>query len=823
MAEGDLSNGTNSKDMTVVNGMSGSTLLQSNDTRNLLDIVDNLRSQGISRYIDLPEIIVCGEQSSGKSSVLEAISGVTFPSKDNLCTRFATELILRRGPPSPIKIRIVPGSNEQRSQEEKTILSEFKHEISVSAEALQLDEVIESAKAAMGIDDSNRVFSSDILRLELSGPEQPHLTLVDLPGLFQAGSRTQSDADSDTVKSLVLSYMRSPRSIILAVVSAKNDFNNQAITKYSREIDPNRLRTLGLITKPDTLDKGSDSERFYVELAQNKEVDFRLGWHVLRNRDYATRQTTLHERNLEEEKFFASGIWTSLHPTQVGVHSLKPRLSKILKDQILVQLPEVLAQIQAGIQDCDHRLEILGAPRTTLQEQQRYLLHVSQSFSKVVKAATDGLYSDPFFGDASTEIGYRRRLRAVLQNTLTDFAETMRKEGHTYAIMDEGLANFPRQITRKAYVAKVKTLLQRSRGPELPGTFNPLIIGQLFHEQRKPWTSLVNAAVEKVLQAVHFVVRSVLSHQSNAATLDSLLNNFIYPRLELLTKELRGKVKELLKPHDTGHPITYNHYLTENVQKAQDKRRAREIKKSLESFFGGDYTSEGTHVMHIDVNNLIQVLVTKTEADMNSYASSTATDFMEAYYKVALKKVIDDFSVLAVEACFIDKLPSLFCPEDVFDLSNETIAILAAEDEESAAERARCSEKLKVLENGLKELKGVQGIPSATYGDGITGDDESSKWPPEVDSGDASLELSTENLSLKNGFESERTSFPMEVAITPEPFPTKDPLILEPELESKQALSWKGKKKKGYKAPVMRAAPAPPPFPEEEPEYRYKY
>jgi hypothetical protein len=80
-----------------------------------------------------------------------------------------------------------------------------------------------------------------------------------------------------------------------------------------------------------------------------------------------------------------------------------------------------------------------------------------------------------------------------------------------------------------------------------------------------------------------------------------------------------------------------------------------------------------------------------------------------------LKKVIDDFSVLAVEVCFIEKLPSLFCPEDVFDLSNETIALLAAEDEGSATERARYSEKLKVLENGLSELKGVQRIPSAPY------------------------------------------------------------------------------------------------------------
>ncbi|KAL5432173.1 hypothetical protein PMIN06_012099 [Paraphaeosphaeria minitans] len=253
----------------------------------------------------------------------------------------------------------------------------------------------------------------------------------------------------------------------------------------------------------------------------------------------------------------------------------------------------------------------------------------------MIKAAVDGLYSDPFFGDASTEIGYRRRLRAILQNVLTDFAETMRKEGHTYTIVDEELADHPRQITRTAYVEKVKTLLKRTRLRELPGTFDPLIIGQLFHEQRKPWSNLVNSAVDKVVQAAHFVVRSVLSHHSNISTLDALLKHFIYPRLEGLTKELRAKVEELLKPHDTSHPITYNHYLTENIQKAQERRRTRDIKNSLESFFGDAYTSAGTLAMHVNVNNLIQVLVTKTEADMNNYASSTATDFMEAYYKVS--------------------------------------------------------------------------------------------------------------------------------------------------------------------------------------------
>jgi GTP-binding protein EngB required for normal cell division len=609
--------------------------LQSHETRDLLDIVDNLRSHGINRYIDLPEIIVCGEQSSGKSSVLEAVSGVKFPSKDNLCTRFATELILRRGPEAPIKIGIVPSSQERdRSESDLERLRNFHY--SVSAEDLQLEAVIEAAKDAMGITETGgRVFSSDILRLELSGPNQPHLTLVDLPGLFQAGSRSQSDADSERVKSLVLSYMKNPRSIILAVVSAKNDFNNQSITKYSRQIDPKGERTLGLITKPDTLDEGSDSERFYFELAQNKDVKFRLGWHVLRNRDFTSKDSTAEERDKAEALFFETGIWKSLSTEQTGVHSLKPRLSKILRDHIVAQLPDVLAQIKREIQECTEKLDTLGASRSTTQEQRRYLLQVSQSFSTLIRAAVDGQYSDPFFGDASTNEGYQRRLRAVLQNTLTNFAADMRKNGHTYTIIEEGPAKLPTQITRSDYVAKVSKLMERSRGRELPGTFDPLIIGQLFHEQQKPWVKLVDDYLEAILRAVRLLARKALAYVCDESTLAGLSRKFIHVRLEELTAELRTKVAELLKPHDTGHPITYNHYLTENVQKAQSKRRAREIKKSLEKFFGADFTGGGVHSVQMDVNVLVDTLVSKTEADMNSYASSTATDFMEAYYKVS--------------------------------------------------------------------------------------------------------------------------------------------------------------------------------------------
>lgn len=80
----------------------------------LLDVVDKLRAQGLSDFTALPQLIVCGDQPSGKSSVLQAISGLSFPRKDNLCTRFATEVILRRVSAKGISVSIVPGHDDRQ-------------------------------------------------------------------------------------------------------------------------------------------------------------------------------------------------------------------------------------------------------------------------------------------------------------------------------------------------------------------------------------------------------------------------------------------------------------------------------------------------------------------------------------------------------------------------------------------------------------------------------------------------------------------------------------------------------------------------------------
>ncbi|CAK7235008.1 hypothetical protein SBRCBS47491_009144 [Sporothrix bragantina] len=375
--------------------------IQSQDYRDLLDIIDSLRSQGLDRYVPLPEIIVCGDQSSGKSSVLEAISGLSFPSKDSLCTRFATELVLRRHNVASISVSIVPHGN--RTDAERADLRAFYTDL--DAENPDIGPVIEAAKTAMGLVDgdveSGSRFSNDKLRIEMSGPTQQHLTLVDLPGLFHAGSKGQSADEAPIVRQLVLDHIKRPRSIILAVISGAYEFVNQIATQLAHEVDPRGIRTMGLITKPDKAEDEPGRLEGLVKLAANRDVALQLGWHVLRNRDHATRNVTRAERDANEASFFRKpgNPWLALPSDHLGIDSLRPRLSTILMDQILAQLDPILKDIENQSRECEQDLARLGAARGTVLEQRQYLSRVSSRFTDLLTAAVHGSYTDTsFFG-----------------------------------------------------------------------------------------------------------------------------------------------------------------------------------------------------------------------------------------------------------------------------------------------------------------------------------------------------------------------------------------------------------------------------------------
>jgi GTPase SAR1 family protein len=606
----------------------------------LLDSIDTLRSQGISHYVSLPQIIVCGDQSSGKSSVLEAISGVSFPVKSSLCTRFPTELVLRKNSQVGVRVSIVP--HQSRSEAEQRSLSSFCEQLDGFD---GLAGLVENAKAAMGISTHGKAFSNDLLRVEVSGPDRPHLTIVDLPGLIHSETRQQLAADVQLVQDVVQSYMREPRSVILAVVSAKNDFANQIVLRLARVADPSGIRTLGVISKPDALVPGSESEGSFVSLAKNQEVEFRLGWHVIRNMDSEKGQSSLSERNIQECNFFSQGIWEELPRSLVGVHTLRTRLSGLLLGQIASELPSLIEEINAKVNSCRMQLQKLGDPRATVDEQRSYLLHISQAFQSLVKAAVDGTYNEPFFGDAKTNAGTQKRVRAVIQNLNEQFTKKISLRGHLRHVLENEdqrlVCKHQIRITRDEYVQHIEALLKKTRGRELPGTFNPMIVKDLFQEQCGPWADLTQSHIAAAWVAAKDFLQHAVCYVADGATSKTIFNKVILPALDNLRDALERGSEDLLMPHQRGHPITYNHYLTETLQATRADRQKEAFREALQSYFGVD-TLSTTHPVDYTINlkGLYNSLLQKTILDMTRFASEEALDCMLAYYKVSPARII---------------------------------------------------------------------------------------------------------------------------------------------------------------------------------------
>jgi GTP-binding protein EngB required for normal cell division len=140
----------------------------------------------------------------------------------------------------------------------------------------ELPQIIEAAKRTMLVNSIG--FSEDVLKVEICGPDLPHLTLVDLPGFYHSEDDNQSAAGREIVDRLVERYMAKKNRIILAIISARNQFILQKVLPRVKVHDKDRARTLGIITKPDMLKTGSQDEYNFVKLTKTWTSQMSYPW-----------------------------------------------------------------------------------------------------------------------------------------------------------------------------------------------------------------------------------------------------------------------------------------------------------------------------------------------------------------------------------------------------------------------------------------------------------------------------------------------------------------------------------------------------------------
>ena len=192
-----------------------------------------------------------------------------------------------------------------------------------------------------GTEPGKKTFSNDVLKIEICGSLQEHLSVIDIPGIFKKtteGLTTKSDMEM--VRAMVIKYMSNHRSVILAVIPANVDIATQEILDIAERCDPKGQRTLGVLTKPDLVDKGA--EQSSLDIIQGKTHKMSLGWNVVKNPGQQQLKNPSIDRHNAEKAFFQScQPWTQLPRDRVGIQALEIRLREVLAEVVRREFPSV--------------------------------------------------------------------------------------------------------------------------------------------------------------------------------------------------------------------------------------------------------------------------------------------------------------------------------------------------------------------------------------------------------------------------------------------------------------------------------------------------
>ncbi|KAF2195597.1 hypothetical protein K469DRAFT_744134 [Zopfia rhizophila CBS 207.26] len=361
----------------------------------LLDKIDKLFACNVGEYIDLPQLVVVGDQSSGKSSVLEGLTRLPFPRDSGLCTKFATQITFRRAANHSIKVSILPDPNSTAEYQER-VKEWNKYDIK-QLDAPAFATIMSDVHTVMGLSSNiaqapglRKTFSNDVLRLEIHGPDEAHLSVIDVPGIFRTTTTgVTTTADKELVRHMVETYMRNPRTVMLTVVPANVDPATQEILEMAKEVDPDRHRTIGVLTKPDLVDKGAEQK--IVDITKGKGLDAKLDWSVIYNPGQQELNNSIINRGVIEELFFRRiAPWNTLSRERRGIDSLRKRLEEVLTQHIRREFPKVKVEINKKLGVYKRTLDSLGAERDTADKGDG----IFDTFTGIYLATELSLYGD---------------------------------------------------------------------------------------------------------------------------------------------------------------------------------------------------------------------------------------------------------------------------------------------------------------------------------------------------------------------------------------------------------------------------------------------
>ncbi|KAJ8067433.1 hypothetical protein OCU04_004779 [Sclerotinia nivalis] len=693
------------------------------DTMIKLAFIDELKKLGINELVNLPQLVVIGDQSSGKSSVLQAITRLLFPVDDGLCTRFPTEVSLQRASEHSLEISITKpvrafdvltqtAPQKKWLEKQSARIDDFNGKWEgQDAQTVEFGDIITQARAAI-MEDPNEpsksttaqnqknLLSDATLKIVKKGPGEINITIIDIPGLVSSNHAAHKMA-----KALVDHYITNPRSIVLAVAHPAN-VETQDVFQLIAKIDHWKDRVIGVITKCDKVEV--DRDDWVYRAIKNDETDpnfnrcLKYGWFALRNLLPAERKTNLgsDERDNKEAALFRQKAWTELKcPKKLGIKNLKDALTTMHNEHVTRSIPQLIPEIEKRLEAAEARIKGLGPPRITPESQMNCLVNLATKYALHAADAIDG-HNDRL-PVSCAEVKIRKIVRDALDDfrdgMLSVYEEQFNCNRPAFSLESEDEITWERSIFRNKYLADIGKCINDNRGMEMADEVNTAVLRSLWSELTPDWREQTQKLIDHLIKAIGKSVECLLHAICDEESLRLNIQTLLEEDKTTVHSDAIRELDNLLNDENSGLIVTLNKW---NVRRLQDLRcrRIDFMVAELDALKSRDKAVVRTQVQNWFGHHA------RIEAIFTTH------DKLASYYEIGMVRFVDNVCHQVCERHLLGEKSPLrtFAPDLItmrFQGNEEALRKIAGETKQQLADRDRLEREKDLLNRAMNKAK----------------------------------------------------------------------------------------------------------------------
>ncbi|KAJ3694124.1 hypothetical protein LUZ60_009604 [Juncus effusus] len=619
--------------------------------RPLLDAVDRLRQLKITKEgIQLPTIVVVGDQSSGKSSVLESLAGISLPRGQGICTRVPLIMSLQNDPNAVAPLLELKYGDKTVPTSEAGVASAIN-------------------VATVEIAGDNKGISSSPITLVVKKRGVPDLTLVDLPGITRVPIQGQPEDIYEQIANIINEYITPKESIILNVLSATVDFPTCESIRMSQKVDNNGERTLAVVTKVDKAPEG------LVEKVTVDDVKIGLGYVCVRNR--IGDETYEEARAVEARLFESHPLLSIIDKSMVGIPVLAQQLTDIQASIIARCLPDIVKKIN----------DMLGRNMTELNNMPR-------NFSTTADALTEF-------------IRILKKVRVSLEMLLVrgeyvEFPDNQKLHG--YARVAQMVHKYSKSLPSDCptaeqllFLMEEISVLGEAKGIHLPNFLPRSAFLTLLRKKLQTVSHMPRDFVNEVLDYLEDMVIVILTHHSeNYPQLKLLGTRAVHSLIEKTRVSSSQFVEEMIKM-ELNADYTFNPDYLKTCTCLM-----KEQGKLVDAI--NDYKTN----VQLDGLGLVDVEHLRNQKELVEQAFDMRVRLV-AYWKSIILRLVDGVALHVTYRikCLVEKELEAALVEELVGPQMDGIQKMMEESPATASKRDRLDKSIELLKKSKEVVAGV--------------------------------------------------------------------------------------------------------------------